>query len=134
MTALADDELECCLLRINIDGPLHRVSSQRLIISPQAARMRKAELMRRAMEHNDALVARYMKVFEDIAMDDQADAQHRLRAAEAGLDRIIGKAPQKIDVTADVAVWEQGIGGLLVDTIDPSKEDTNASNPSAPNE
>lgn len=118
MEYLEDDELAQCALRANITGSLVIPRQRRIVISPQAARARKAEMMRRSMEAQDALISRYLGVFEEIALDTNADAQHRLRAAEAALDRIIGKASQKVEVNAQVAVWEQGLGGLLVGTGD----------------
>lgn len=127
MEYLDDQELELCLLRKNVTGELHApLTVTRRPLSMQAARARKSELMRRTMEHNDSLIGRYMKVYEEVALDQNVDAQHRIRAADSALDRIVGKASQKLEVTAQVAVWEQGIAGLLVELdYEPTETESN---------
>ena len=122
MTYLDDEELDQCLLRRAITGKLNTRADRknRLAISPQAARARKAEMLRRAMHENDAFIDRGFRTLRDIADDDTQDAQHRIRAIAEVFDRMGVIKQQKIEVSAEVAVWEQGIGGLLVEVTEPA--------------
>lgn len=92
------------------------------------------ELVRRKMSKAHDLmrdnVVKATEVLVEIAQDREVDPAVRLRAVAMIHDRVLGKAPDKVQVEAAISVqpWEQAIVGAIVsisrrDVIDVEGED-----------
>lgn len=67
-------------------------------------------------EYNDRIQKRLLdaqSVFLDIMMDDTLNPADRLRAAAYVTERLIGKVPDKVEITAEVKPWEGMVAGIL---------------------
>lgn len=75
------------------------------------------EVRRRLVDvYNDRIQQRLLDaqaVFLDIMTDDTVNPADRLRAAAYVTERLIGKVPDKVEITAEVKPWEGMVSGVL---------------------
>lgn len=81
----------------------------------------KRRLLERYNENIQARLLELQSVFLNIAADDTASAADRMKAATYMTERIIGKIPDKVEVTAEVKPWEGMVGGILEEAADVSE-------------
>jgi hypothetical protein len=85
------------------------------------------ELVRRTMDKaakllHDSLEAA-VQVLCELVLDPDIEAKDRLRAVQMIMDRTMGKAPDKVEVTADMKPWEIALRGGIVNTGSADDED-----------
>jgi hypothetical protein len=80
------------------------------------------EIRRRLMEvYQDRIAEKLLvlqDVFLDIATDETLSPADRLRAAQYMTERLAGKVPDKVEITAEVKPWEGMVAGVLEDSDD----------------
>lgn len=113
---LDDDELHREQLR-NRDGNFRGRGVE--WVSKTLRRQIGAEIQRRYGMHFQARLRDAQNVYLDIMMDNTASPADRLRAAAYVQERIVGKVPDKVELSAEVKPWE----GLVGDIVNDMQED-----------
>lgn len=85
-------------------------------IVPRAIRKRiQTELFRRLQLTIQEQSFDYIANLQDIASDTSASPTERMKASTYLLERVIGKVPEKVEVTAEVKPWEGIVTGITND-------------------
>lgn len=103
---LDDDEIMNFGFR-NKDGRIFKPKN----ISREMVQAFTKALYERSLDTLKANALEAVKTLTTIMMDDQVDANVRIKAATEVLDRTLGKAPQTVHLSAD-APWQQVFNGL----------------------
>lgn len=85
------------------------------------------ELYRRTIEHAQELFRKSLpdaiKTVVALATDPTVDASVRLNAAKFAVERVMGKAPQQINLTAEKPLWERFMASVVIDRELPAPAD-----------
>lgn len=86
------------------------------------------ELVRRtldaAAEEMRSNLVSAVEALTKIAKDTEVEPKDRLKAITTIMDRVMGKAPDKIEVSATIKPWEEALqGGVVRDIEDDDEED-----------
>lgn len=76
------------------------------------------ELVRRTLERAQELMRSNLEaavtVLTELALNPEVQPKDRLKAIEIVMDRVMGKAPERIELSATVKPWEQALAGGIV--------------------
>jgi hypothetical protein len=81
-----------------------------------------AEIQRRYSMHFQERLRDAQDVYLDIMQDTTASAGDRLRAAAYVQERIVGKVPDKVEISAEVRPWEGLVGDIVNDMLEDEKD------------
>jgi hypothetical protein len=81
-----------------------------------------SEIQRRYSLKYQAVLPSMQEVFIDVALDTSADPSVRLRASQYVQERLVGKVPDKVEVSAEIKPWE----GLVADIVNDMGDDDDA--------
>jgi hypothetical protein len=85
------------------------------------------ELVRRTLDQAAILLrdnlGAAVEVLVELVTDEGIEAKDRLRAVQMIMDRVMGKAPDKVELTAEMKPWEIALRGGIVNTGSADDED-----------
>lgn len=84
------------------------------------------ELVRRTLENAQNILVDNIQdactALTEIVKDPDANDSDRLKAIDMIMNRVMGKAPEKVEITAEIKPWEQALESGILRDVDPDKE------------
>ena len=109
-TELDDEELARMQVK-NKDGRF--VGGKPKMVPQEIAQGHAQELVRRNNSLLKDVLLKATQVHIDIMLNEDADPGLRMKAAQYLQDRLLGKAPDKMEIKAEVKPWEGLVSGIL---------------------
>jgi len=121
-----EEELRKGMRRVNKPGSRYhgKFQGKAPVVVPKALH---DELVRRQMDAASKMLHENLgaavQVLVEICNDEDTEAKDRLRAVGMILDRVMGKAPEKVEFTGEMKPWQIALQGAIVN-VSPDVVDT----------
>ena len=113
---LDDDEISRLQLK-RMDGTWNPGPKPR-VVPISIAKTHAQALVQRNDKYTREVLLKTTQTFIDVLDDDMASHADKMKAAQYLQERVIGKVPDKVQMTAEVKPWEGLVEDILVDVDD----------------